>query len=245
MGVPDRIASKRTLIANRGRSSKVPSAYFEPGGLVSVDAGWTNIHQVSGKRAFESSIRKPAEIEAVPDLHCTEISVSGKFLVKPGTPVTMDTAVHFMLNVWPQVLVLIGPLLAPVPADTVSAGPCFILQKALSALVAYGTIQGMILHQQLDYSFAKLHCLFVGCRNHHPVLSIDHATHLNAFKGALDEFDRTHPAGANRSHRLVIAEARNHDAQSFSGVDDFAPLWHLDFKIVNDQPRHGKDILFG
>jgi hypothetical protein len=127
----------------------------------------------------------------------------------------------------------------------VPAGHCFVLQQALSTFVAYGTIQGVVLHQQLDYSFAKLNRLYIRCRNDHPILGIYHAAHLHALEGTLDKFDRTHPACPNRSQCLVIAEARNYNAQPFGGVDDFAALWDIYFKIVNDQPRHGKDILFG
>jgi hypothetical protein len=127
----------------------------------------------------------------------------------------------------------------------VSAGPCFILQKALSALVAYRTIQRMIDHQQFNHPFSELNRLFVGCRNDHSILSIDHAAHLHAFKRPLDKLDGTHPAGAYRPQRLVVAEARNYNAQPFGGVDDFAPRRDLYFKIVNDQPWHGTDILFG
>jgi hypothetical protein len=245
MGVPDRIASQRTLVAQRGCSLEVPSAHFEPCGLVGVNAGGTDIHQVPGKRAFEFIIREPAEIDAISDLHRPEVSVSGKFPVKPGTSVAMDAAVHFMLNIWPQILVSIGSLFAPVYSNGVSAGPSFVLQQTLSALIAYRAIQGVIHHQQFDYSFAELDCLFVRSRNHHPILSVDHATHLNALEWTMDEFDGAHPARANRSQRLVIAKARNHDAQPFGGIDDFAPLRDIHFKIVNDQPGHGTDILFG
>ncbi len=125
MGVPDRIAPQRAVVAKGGRSLEVPSAHFEPGGLVGVDAGRADIHQVSRKRAFELAVRKPAEVETVPDLHGTEISVSGKLLVKPGTAVAMDAPVHFMLNVRSQVLVPIRSLFAPISADAVPAGHMF------------------------------------------------------------------------------------------------------------------------
>jgi hypothetical protein len=178
-------------------------------------------------------------------LQGAKVSVSGKLLVKSGTAVAMDAAVHLMLNVRSQVLVPVRSLPAPIPADAVPAGHCFILQQALSPLVTYWTIQGMVHHQQFDYSFAKLNRLSVGCRNDHSIPGIDHATHLHALEGTLDKFDRTHPAGSNRSQCLVITEARNYNAQPFGGVDDFAALWDLYFKIVNDQPRHEKDIPFG
>jgi hypothetical protein len=245
MGVPDRIAPQRAVVAKGGRPLEVPSSHFEPGGLVGVNAGGADIHQVSGKRAFELTVRKPAEVETVADLHGTEVPVPGKFAVKPGTAVAVDAAVHFMLNVRSQVLVPVRSLAAPIPADAVSAGPCFILQQALAALVAYGTIQWMIHHQQFDYPFAKLNRLFVGRRNDHPIPGFDHTTHLNALERPLDKFDGAHTAGADGPQRLVIAEARDHNAQPFGGFDDTFPPWDLDFKIVNDQPWHGTDILFG
>jgi hypothetical protein len=103
----------------------------------------------------------------------------------------------------------------------------------------------MVHHQQFDYSFTELNRLFVGGRNNHPIPGIDHTAHLDALEGTLDKFDRAHPACSNRSQCLVIAEARNYNAQPFGGVYDFAALRDIYFKIVNDQPRHGKDILFG
>src|SRR5208283_4979415 len=133
----------------------------------------------------------------------------------------------------------------PKSSDTVSAGPCFILQQALSALVANRTIQRMINHQQFNYPFSELNRLFVGCRNDHSILSIDHAAHLHAFERPLDKFDGTHPAGAYGPQRLVVAKAGNYNAQPFGCVDYFAPRRDLYFKIVNYQPWHGTDILFG
>ena len=49
----------------------------------------------------------------------------------------------------------------------------------------------------------------------------------------------------NGPQRLVVAKARDYNAKPFGGVDDFAPLRDLYFKIVNYQPWHGTDILFG
>jgi hypothetical protein len=103
----------------------------------------------------------------------------------------------------------------------------------------------MVLHKQFDYPFTKLNRFFVGRRNDHPVPGVDHAAHLNALERALDEFDRTHTAGADRSHRLVITEARDYDTQPFGGIYDLTPLRDLYFEIVNDQPWHERDILFG
>ena len=47
MGVPDRIAPQRAVVAKGGRSLEVPSAHLESGGLVGVNAGRADIHQVS------------------------------------------------------------------------------------------------------------------------------------------------------------------------------------------------------
>jgi hypothetical protein len=234
MGVGNRIASKRALVAKRGRSLEVPSSHFEPGGFVGVDACGADIDQVSRKRAFERAVGKPAKIHAVPDLERSKVFVSCILLVEPGTAVAMDAPVHFMLNVRSQVLVPIGSLPAPESADAVPAGHCFVLKQALPALVANGTIQGMIHHQQFDHPLAELNRLPVGCRNNHPILRIDHATHLYALERPLEKLDRAHPACSNRSQRLVIAKARNYDAQPFGGVDDFTSLGDFYFKIVND-----------
>jgi hypothetical protein len=103
----------------------------------------------------------------------------------------------------------------------------------------------MINHQQFDDPFSELNRLFVGCRNDHPVLSIDHAAHLHALKRPLNKLNGTHPAGPNGPQRLVVAEARDYNAQPLGRVDNFAPLRDLYLKIVNDQPWHGTDILFG
>jgi hypothetical protein len=114
------------------------------------------------------------------------------------------------------------------------------LEQTVAPFIANRAIMGVVKHEPFNYVLPKIHCLFVGGRNYHAVLSIDHAAHLNALEGAFQKLHGADPAGANRSQPGMVAEARNHDAQFFCGLNHLCSLWNLYFPIIDNELRHNR-----
>jgi hypothetical protein len=223
---------------NGGRSLKIPTPHFVPGGFIRVDPGWTYIDQVPGKRTLERAVGKTAEIDSISNLHGTQIAVARELLVKPRTPIAVNAAVHLMLDELAQILIAVGSLLAGIAPYGVSAGNRFILEKALPSLVAYRAVVRVIDHEPFDHLSAEFHRLLIRGGNDHAVLSIDHATHLNALERAMDELHGTHPAGPHGSQSLMIAKPRYHDPKPLGGINYLRSFRNLYLEIVNNHPGH-------
>ena len=152
----------------------------------------------------------------------------------------MNAAVHFMLDQRTQILVRVGALEAPVAAKTVPAGNGQVLQQAVPAFVAHRTVVGMVEHEPFDDMPPKIHGFVIGGGNHHAVLGVDHAAHLNALDRPLRKGHGADPAGPHRSQGRVIAKARDHDAQPFGRLDHLGAGGDIDFAIVDGEFGHDR-----
>ena len=110
----------------------------------------------------------------------------------------------------------------------------------MAPFIAYRAIMGVVKHEPFNHVLTKIHCLFVGGRYYHAILSIDHAAHLHALEGAFQKLHGADPAGAHRSQSGMVAEARNHDAQSFRGLNHLCSHWNFYFPIIYDELWHDK-----
>ncbi len=238
-GAGDGAAAQGTVDAQEGNPLQIPPPRLVAGRPVRIDARRADIHEVSGKRAFERAVPESTEIDPVCDLHRAEIPVSGKVLVEPRAAVAVNTPVHFVGYELPEVLVMIGALPAGIAPQPVPSRHRFVLQQALPALVAHGAVVRVIHHEPLDDLPSESHRLLIRGRNHHAVLGINHATHLKPLERAVNELHRTHPAGSRRPQRLVIAEARDHDPKPLGRFNHFGPFGDFDFQVVYNQPWHG------
>jgi hypothetical protein len=107
--------------AKRGSSLIVPPSAKESRRFISVDAGGADVAQIPRKRAFQSTVLVAAEKGAVANLHYTQVAVASKFLIESRAPVTVNTAVHFVLDQRPKVLIPIGSLHPKISSDPVPA----------------------------------------------------------------------------------------------------------------------------
>ena len=113
----------------------------------------------------------------------------------------------------------------------------------MSAFIAHRTIVRMVHHEPLDHLFAEIDGFRVGGRNHQAIPRFDHAAHLNPFDRAFT-LHRTDAAGPCGSQGRVVAEARDHDAQSFSRFDDLRPGGDLYFMTIDDEFGHRSKVVF-
>ena len=164
--------------------------------------------------------------------------VTGKLLIEPTASPAVDATIHFMLDKDAQILITISPLFSKIAPDPMAACNGHILEQTVAAFITDRAIMGMVHHEPLDHMLAEVDCLFIGRRNDHTVLGIDHAAHLHPFDRALQKLHRTHAAGADRSQAGMIAETRDDDAQPFGGLNHFHPFRNFYFKTVNLQLGH-------
>ena len=128
-----------------GRASLiVPSSSFIPGGLICVNACWTEINEITGKRTFQGAITVPAKIGAVPDLHSAQVAVPGEFLIESTAAPAVDATIHFMLNEWSHVLILVSPLLSRVASDPVAARNGHVLEQAVATFITDRAVVRMV-----------------------------------------------------------------------------------------------------
>ena len=77
-------------------------------GFVGKDPGRTNFHQVTGEFTFQRAAFRTPEVHVVVCAVNPEIRTVRIIFVVTDTTVTGDTAVHFMCNKRPQLLILMS-----------------------------------------------------------------------------------------------------------------------------------------
>src|SRR5699024_7300822 len=103
--------------------------------------------------------------------------------IKPHATVTGDTAVHFMTDERPQILVAVGALAAAEAAHGVIGHDGHVLQMAFAAFLAHGAIVRVVDHQPLDDFLAEFSGSIIRQRNACAVLGRGHAGHDDAALG--------------------------------------------------------------
>src|SRR4051812_14756159 len=90
--------------------------------------GWTNFRQVSAERALQYAILLAAKINMVVRCKYIQVFTTGIIMVIANTTITLDTAVHFMVNERPQVLIGVSSFFEMIAAVIVAGHYCHILQ---------------------------------------------------------------------------------------------------------------------
>jgi hypothetical protein len=166
------------------------------------------------------------------DLQTPQVAVTGKTLVEPPAAITVNAAIHLMLNENTQVLIPEGSLLSRETPDPVSAGDGKGLEQTVPTFVADWAILRMVHHEPFHHLFAEIDGFLVHGGNYQAIPDLGHAAHLDPFDRAFT-LHRANPASSHRSQGRVIAEAGDNDAQSFGGLNDLHPLGGIDFVTIN------------
>ena len=109
--------------------------------------GGADLHQVAGELALQYPLLMAAEVNMVVRGQCGQVGATGVVTVVTGAAVAGDTAVHFMVDQWPQVLIAMRILAAAVAAITMAYHHRHVLQVALPPLSAYRAVVGVVQHQ--------------------------------------------------------------------------------------------------
>ncbi len=232
------VAAQAAVDAEGRGSLEIPAPAFVAGGLVGIDSGGADVDDVSREGAFQRAGFLAAEIDAIGDAGDAQILVAAEFLVIAGTPVALDAPVHLVGDQRAEILIDVGPFGAFVAADGMVARDGQVLEQAVAALVADRAVVGMVEHEPFDDVAAEIDGFGIDGGNHHVVLGVDHARHLDALDRTFQQFHGADPTGPHRAQGRVVTETGNHDAELFGGVDDLGPLGDFDFLIVNYELRH-------
>ncbi len=219
--------------AERRTSLKIPSPARKARGLVRIDASGTEIDQISRKGALKRSVLISTEIGSMGKLHGAQVAIPRKILIKSAASPAVNTAIHLVLDKYPQVLIVVGPLLSEIAPESVASCNRQILGQTMSAFIADRAVMRMIHHQPFNHVFAEVDCLPVVRRDGHPIAGIHHAAHLNAFDRTFKKLHRAYPASTDRSETRMKAETGDGNPQPRRCLYHFRPLLYLYFKAVN------------
>ena len=148
----------------------------------------------------------------------------------------VDAAVHRRLDQRAEILVRHRALVLAVAAAVEAVGHRLVLQVALAALVADRAVERMVDQQELHHAVARL-------LDHRRVGLDDHAVGRRHRAGGdrlgrLLHLDQAHAAIAGDRQALVVAEARDLDADLLAGLQHGGARRDLDLDTVDDQLRH-------
>src|SRR5277367_2979635 len=90
---------------------------------------------------------------------------AGVFTVETDASLTLDAAVHLVIDERPEILIAKRSLTKLIYPRAVTRHHRHVLQVAFTAFIAHGTIMGMIEHQALNHGGAKIGGLGILDRN--------------------------------------------------------------------------------
>jgi hypothetical protein len=95
--------------------------------LIGENARRTYLHEVAAKFTLEGAVLMAAEIDLVAEHQRVEIAAARIVPVESRAPVALNTAIHFMVDQGPQVLIIERALAAAVTAINVAVHDCHVL----------------------------------------------------------------------------------------------------------------------
>src|SRR5690606_7453780 len=147
----DDVASGSASLANGRRDRHIPFArimFFQ--GLIGKNTSGANFGEISTEFILQYPLFGPAEINMVMSAHGVQIGAAGVVLVKTDAAVTMDAAVHFVVQERPEVLVLVGAFVKAELPVVMPGHNGHILKVARPAFIADGAVVGVIRHEPFD-----------------------------------------------------------------------------------------------
>ncbi len=206
------VAAEATVGAHRRCALQIPFARVPVRERLVVEhARGADLDEVAAELTLERTALVASEVDLVTQAEHAEVATAGIVVVEARAPVAGDAAVELMGHEGSQILVLEGPLAAPVAPVAVAGHHRHVLQVALAALVAHRAVVGVAEHHELDHLGAEAHGLRVVDVDPGALLRLRHAGHGDlAPRVALTirpvQPHRALAAGADGAHRGVPAE---------------------------------------
>src|SRR5208283_672890 len=209
--------------------------------LVGEHPGRADLHEITAEFVFQNAVLVPAEVYVVVRSQDLEVTPPCVVPVKSDAPVTLDTAVHFVINKRAQVLVTVSTFFEPEPSVIVPCHYSHILEVAFSSFITNRAVMRVVDHKQLDYALPESQHFRVVNRYARTVRNRRHAGHY--YPSALvmfvfKLFYGTLPAGAYRMHRGMPAEIRYIEAQREARMEQVVPILNGIRLIIYINNRH-------
>ncbi len=153
-------------------------------------------------------------------------------LSKTDTASAVDASIHVSYHKRPNVLVLDCTLILVVATGCIAVEVRVVLEVALTALIANGTVERMVGQQELHDSSAGVAGGFGVGVNFHGRGDLGAAG--SDWFGTLFDFDKTHPAVACDFEAFVVAEAGDFYVVFLGGLEDGEVVIHLIGLVVDE-----------
>jgi hypothetical protein len=214
--------------------------------LVRENAGGTDLDQVAAELAFERAFFIPAEIDIIMGCENVKVSASRIITIEPDTTVTLDAAVHLVIDKRAEVLVFVRAFIEARPAVIMAGHDRHVLKVAFSALVADRAVMGMVQHEPFDHAGPEGPRIGIVDGQAH---SIDHRGHAGHGDPAprvlviLEHFDSALTARADRVQGRVPAEVGKVESKGQAGPEEVLAFFNLMGLIVDVDRNHDISVV--
>lgn len=151
-------------------------------------------------------------------------------------PLALDATIHIPYHKRSHIVISEVALAFAEQAVVRSVRERYVLQVALAALVAGGTLQRVIRQQETDNTLSPLLDLVRG-RVHDHAFADGRGAGCHRLWHAFNR-NKALPARADRGHMLVVTEERHVDALFEAGVEQQRPFWNADLPAVDAEGYH-------
>ncbi len=187
-------------------------------------ANRADLDRVAGEVGGEGEVGEGVDLRRVAPVLELDQRVPADLLAEPGAAGAEDASLPIeqdQVGDGDRLLVIAFDLDESALPGTVGEG--LVLQRALSALVAYRAIERVIGEQELEHTFlGLLHRRAAGLDDHPVGDRVGAGCHQHRASGPLD-LDQAHPAHPDRLHPLVPAEPRDVGPLVLGGLDQQRP----------------------
>src|SRR3990172_2229066 len=114
--------------------------------LVRKDARGAYFYQIAAELILQHAVLMAAKIDMVMCAKYLQGATAGIITIEANTAVAGDTAIHFVIDERPQILIAMGCLLEAKCAVIVAGQDGHVLQVPLAAFIAHGAVMGMVYH---------------------------------------------------------------------------------------------------
>jgi hypothetical protein len=159
-------------------------------------------------------------------------------IVEPNTSVTLNAAIHFMIDTRAQILIVVCPFLIAEFSVRVAGHNSHILQMTLTPFITDRTVMRVIYHEPFHYVFSKFPNFFLRDGNTEVLCNRLHASHHDL--SIVIVFVPVFPDGAltarsHGPHRRVPAKVRQVIPQRQDDFKEvFIPFYFMDFPVYLD-----------
>ena len=152
--------------ADRWRHAQIPFArivLFER--AIGENTSRTNFDEIARELILEHAIFVAPEEDRICHAEGVQIVSAGILPVETYAAITLDAAVHLVIEKRTEILIAESAFLKFRPAVVMAGHHRHVLKMAFAALVAHGAVMRMTQHHSFDDSRAKSHCVRVKQRN--------------------------------------------------------------------------------